>query len=527
MPKTKKPITKKRPVKKGSRRGFTIIEITVIIVIIGILATMLIFAVGSWRKKTAQTEVKSDLSSVSAAMENARNFNNGYPTSLPTGFKESPNVEVTYVSGDASGYCVEGVSTAAPVIYFIDTRTGSNEPKIGTCAGGELPAGMDYASDGPWLKLSFGAGSQTCGWHSDRQVYCWGRNDLGQLGNGTTANSSAPSPIVNAGLFNNTKVSTIDTGESSTCAVVDEKAYCWGDNSNGKLGNGSTVDSSSPVAVNTAGVLAGKKVTWVGVGYNSACALADGAVYCWGTGTLGQLGNGTSTGTQTTPVAVDTSGVLAGKTISQLYVGTYHSCALADNAVYCWGSNAYGQLGNNTMTSSNVPVAVDMSGVLAGKTIASLNRGSSSHTCVIASDKPYCWGINSTGQLGNGFTGSAYNSSAPVAVTATGALSGKKATLVSTGSGYSCTVADAKAYCWGSNSSGQLGDGTTTARSTPVAVSTTGALNNKYVISLTLGNDPKTCAMTLGQVYCWGDGTNGMLGSNIASSLLAVPVTNP
>jgi type IV pilus assembly protein PilA len=119
---------------KNSSKGFTLVEILVIIAVIAILATIVIVAVGNWRKSTAQTEVKSDLKSLASAMEAARNFGNGYPISIPSTFTESPNVTVTYVSGSTADYCVNGVSDAdSTVTYYINTATTGKEPQAGTC----------------------------------------------------------------------------------------------------------------------------------------------------------------------------------------------------------------------------------------------------------------------------------------------------------------------------------------------------------------------------------------------------------
>ena len=153
----------------------------------------------------------------------------------------------------------------------------------------------------------------------------------------------------------------------------------------------------------------------IGSGEGSrACAISlSNRAYCWGSGSSGQLGNNSTTNSSI-PVAVNTTGVLAGKTIKQISAGSFHTCAIAsDNKAYCWGSGTSGQLGNNLYTNSSIPVAVNTTGVLAGKTIKQISNGSS-HTCAIASDdKAYCWGSGSFGALGNN---SAANSSVPVRV---------------------------------------------------------------------------------------------------------------
>ena len=147
-------------------------------------------------------------------------------------------------------------------------------------------------------------------------------------------------------------------GWSRSCAIAsDDKAYCWGYNSEGNLGNNSTANSKVPVAVNTSGVLAGKTIKQISAGSSHTCAIAsDDKAYCWGLGSAGRLGNN-STADSSIPVAVDTSGVLAGKTIKQISTGGTHNCAIAsDDKAYCWGVGL--ALGNNSINNSLVPTHV-------------------------------------------------------------------------------------------------------------------------------------------------------------------------
>ena len=153
----------------------------------------------------------------------------------------------------------------------------------------------------------------------------------------------------------------IGSGEGSrACAIsLSNRAYCWGSGSSGQLGNNSTTNSSIPVAVNTTGVLAGKAIKQISTGFSHTCAIAsDDKAYCWGSGSSGQLGNNSTTNSSI-PVAVNTTGVLAGKTIKQISAGTSHTCAIAsDDKAYCWGSGSFGALGNNSAANSSVPVRV-------------------------------------------------------------------------------------------------------------------------------------------------------------------------
>ncbi|MFZ2322492.1 MAG: T9SS type A sorting domain-containing protein [Ignavibacteriaceae bacterium] len=146
-------------------------------------------------------------------------------------------------------------------------------------------------------------------------------------------------------------------------AKSDGTVYTWGYNGYGELGNGTTTDSNVPVAVSTDGFLSGKTITQVAAGAIHSIALAsDGTVYTWGNNGLGELGNGTTTSSNV-PVAVITSGVLSGKTITQVAAGNSSIALASDGTVYTWGWNSLGQLGNGTNTDSNVPVEVDQSGM--------------------------------------------------------------------------------------------------------------------------------------------------------------------
>lgn len=168
------------------------------------------------------------------------------------------------------------------------------------------------------------------------------------------------------------------------------------------------------------------------------------------------VGNSSSTAKYLTPVPVDTSGALAGKTIKKIASGNEHTCALAsDSAVYCWGRNHYGQIGNGATTNALAPVAVNTSGVLAGRTIKQISQDSN-HTCAITTEGlTYCWGYNSDGQVGGNTT---TTRTTPTAVSTSDVLTGKTAKYISAGGFTSCVIAsDDKLYCWGYNYSGRLG----------------------------------------------------------------------
>jgi alpha-tubulin suppressor-like RCC1 family protein len=339
------------------------------------------------------------------------------------------------------------------------------------------------------------------------------------LGDASTTNSPSPLAVDTSGVLAGKTLTAISTGYAHTCAVAEGRAYCWGGNGDGQLGTNSTTDSPVPVAVNAVGVLAGKTVTTISAGTLHTCAVADGKAYCWGANFYGRLGNNSTIGSKV-PVAVDATGVLAGKTITAITAGEAHTCAVADGQAYCWGWNGYGQLGDDSTTNSQVPVAVNTTGVLVDKAAAAISAGYA-HSCAVAEGRAYCWGFNSSGQLGNAST---TNSQVPVAVNAVGVLAGKTVTEISAGGLHTCAVADGRAYCWGENGDGQLGNNKTTASLVPVAVDSSGVLAGRTVSAASAGRY-HSCALAEGRASCWGRNAQGQLGNDsTANALVPVPV---
>ena len=369
--------------------------------------------------------------------------------------------------------------------------------------------------------------THSLGLASDGTAYAWGSNNYGELGNGTISRDPNPLPVAvttTGTPMAGKTITAVSAGSYYSLALAgDGTVYTWGRNNYGQLGNGTTDDSNIPVAVTTTGTpMAGKTITAISAGRFHSLALAsDGTVYAWGFNEEGQLGNGT-TDDSNIPVAVTTTGTsMAGKTITAISGGYSHSLALASNGtVYAWGYNDYGQLGNGTTTVSNKPVAVTTTGTpIADKTITAISAGYS-HSLALASDGTvYAWGNNGNGRLGNGTT---THSNKPVAITDT-PMAGKTITAISAGSSHSLALAsDGTVYAWGYNGYGQLGNGATDDSNIPVAITTAGMpMAGKTITAISAGSSHSLALASDGTVYAWGFNEEGQLGNgtNVDSNL--------
>lgn len=383
----------------------------------------------------------------------------------------------------------------------------------------------------------------TCAVTTEAAAYCWGRDATGQIGRGVVGGDGVhvplPTPVRNpAGDGRLTGVAQLAGGDGHTCALTTEgTVYCWGAAFDGRLGDGDPQREPKPLPVQVRapdgpGPLT--DVVEIAVGWQFGCAITTGSeLYCWGNNSRGKLGIGEPGGTAPRPVPVQNpagDGPLTG--VTAVAAGSGHACAVADGTAYCWGGNFGGQLGNGeTAISEPLPVPVrgsDGTGTLTG--VATLTAGAG-HTCArTTAGTGYCWGNNSSGQLGTGESGGNRPLPAPVlGPDGAGPLAGL-ASLVAGGS-HTCARTDpGTAYCWGRNLRGQVGSGEldVPGQALPVAVrAPDGAGPFDDLAALSLGS-AHTCGRTgSGAAYCWGANFNWQLGIGETSEELREPLPVP
>lgn len=493
--------------------GFTIVELLIVIVVIGILAALVIVAYNGIQERAKIAVIQSDLVNSSKRLETyktATSDSERYPSGNDC--SESPasgticldasqgvTFSYTYNSVDNS-YCLQA-SSPDDLTYYISPQTG--KPAEGSC-----PVVIVKAVSGATHSIAL---------TNTGKVYAWGRNNAGQLGDGTATQSAIPK-LVEA--IEDEYIIDIATGHSHNLALSDTGTiYAWGMGTSGQLGNGASSTQTTPVTVTNSGVLSGKTITSVhGAIYGGFAIDSEGSAYAWGQNMYGQLGDGTTNGTNL-PVAV-ADGELDGAALVSIQGGGGFAHAMGlttDGRLFGWGDNGSRQLGDGTTTDQLEPVEID-SGPLSGKTVISYAVGNGTSFAVTSDGEVYAWGSNSSGQLGDGTTS---NVATPTAITNRGTLSGRTVTHITTSNvigGTHALTSDGALHGWGSNTYGNLGDGSTSTATAPVLTDMSGVLSGLTVVDIQTTAATPIARTSSGEIYSWGYGSFGALGNETTSN---------
>jgi Regulator of chromosome condensation (RCC1) repeat len=370
----------------------------------------------------------------------------------------------------------------------------------------QTPVGPDIqssvsASATPLAFTQVKAGrDHSCGLTTDHLIYCWGRNQGGQIGDGTTTDRFTPVPVVGGLHF-----IAVATGAYNSCGITTaNRLFCWGWNSHGQSGTGS---SAYGIVVPTL-VKGGLRWRAVATGGEYTCAITtDDRAFCWGLNQYGQLGTN-DLHQHSLPVAV-----VGGRLWRQIGAAYSATCGVTTaNKGYCWGRNLRGEIGDGTLLLRKAPTAVR-----GGLLFLQIHPGQL-HSCGLTTlNRAYCWGDDGEGELGNGPT---QTEPSLVPSRVSGGLLFRQLSVAA--GKVSCgTTIDNKAYCWGNNGAGQIGDGTGINRPAPQAVA--GGLLFQLVNT---GGIHSCGVTTTHKAYCWGYNASGALGTgNEEGSLVPVLVS--
>ena len=385
----------------------------------------------------------------------------------------------------------------------------------------------------PCILSMTAGGSHNCAEREDGSIMCWGNNLQGELGDGTVINRPLPVIVVNGdgtpfpAPHSGAGGAFLSAGADHSCAGAGG-IVCWGSNTMGQVGNQAAMpDQPLPVeALSNAWRPAAGGAHTCG-----STVFSNYGVSCWGANDSGQIGDGSNTTEvlQPSPVVGSNGSALSG--IFFIAAGAHHSCATngfatdpADGAIWCWGANDRGQLGNGTVGGNSQRSASRLQDAAGAPWEAVQIASGDDHTCIIRqSGTVACWGANDSGQLGNGAT---LDSGTPEPVLSSDG-SPFAAEQIAAGGKTTCALrSDGSVLCWGANDAGQLGDGTMTMRTAPTVVRVPGGTSGARVVSIGVGRH-HTCALAKdGAIWCWGANESGQLGNGTTNaSVVPVPVS--
>jgi alpha-tubulin suppressor-like RCC1 family protein len=365
-------------------------------------------------------------------------------------------------------------------------------------------------------KLSTGE-THSIGLNTNGQVYSWGSNEFGNIGNGTTSfTPTHPTLISFTGLQDGEIIRDVFAGQFHTFSVTSNgRVYAWGLNDVGQLGDNSIVNKLTPTLISFTGLQDGETIRNVVADESHSLAVTTtGRVYSWGRNSSGQLGDNTLVAKRI-PTLISFTGLQDGETIKNVaaggdssFTGGGHSLAVTTiGRVYAWGKNNFGQLGDTTTVVKRIPTLISFPD---GVTIDNVTAGGEYSHAVTSTGQVYSWGYNNLGQLGDGTT---ENKSTPTLISFNGLGSGETIRNVHIGTYHSLAVTTiGRVYSWGYNYIGQLGDGTTENKSSPTLISFTGLEDGETVRDVFSGSAHSLAVTTNNRLYAWGYNPFGQHG---------------
>ena len=359
---------------------------------------------------------------------------------------------------------------------------------------------------------------------SEGRLFTWGKNDYGQLGDGTTTDCYIPTDITS--WFNLVEGETITKITlrfwHSAALTSDGRIFTWGSNSDGELGDGTTTDRYIPTEITSQFNLNEEEtITEITLGgYHSSAITTEGRVFTWGWNRYGQLGDGTTTSRITPTEITSQFNLSVGETITKIALGNYSSSAITtDGRVFTWGDNTEGQLGDGTTTVRYIPTEITSQFNLSvGETITQIILGGFHSSAITSEDRVFTWGRNNSGQLGDGTTTSRY---IPTEITSQFNLNEEEIirTIYLNGSHSSAITSEDRVFMWGWNAYGQLGDGTMTNRYIPTEVTSQFNFSEEETITqISLGACHSLAITSKGGVFTWGWNEYGQLGDGTTTN---------
>jgi len=350
------------------------------------------------------------------------------------------------------------------------------------------------------------------------QVFGWGENSNGEIGNGGYSDKYIPALVNFSNLSSGETIAKVSSNGAHNLAITTQgRLYAWGWNLDSQLGDGTREKRNTPVPIQVSNLQEGERISEVSAGgYHSLALTTQGRLLAWGLNTDGRLGDGTDVNRKT-PTLIFVPNLQSGEHIVQISARFNNSLALTNRGrVYAWGANYKGELGDGTTMTRTRPTLINIPNLQSGETIVQISTGGFIfHSFVITSaGRVYGWGANNINQLGDGTTTSR---STPKIINFPNLQSGEFITQINSSDHNLATTNQGRVYAWGLNNENQLGDGTNTIRSTPKLINFTDLYNDEKILKVSAGRSHSLTISSFGRIFAWGSDADGQSGEGLSS----------